>query len=202
MGFIRRRLKPICFECNLELVLQRIADRYRITGHACPSKFEVVVHEIKVRFRPQENVAGNVQTNAAAKMSQEVVAALEIGATREAAGDKWRVEAEALAADPRLKLGLHVLADRRSPDRVEIVKDRPVRREEDVHVLVGSPRDLAADAEIFLEEEKVSAERRITAAADALRRVAGAGIGSWRSGDRPVTESYVKLLSAGNVRDT
>src|SRR5262249_37666767 len=70
-----------------------------------------------------------------------------------------------------------------------------------VSVLVGPPRNLAADPEIFFEEEKITAERRIPAAADALRSMAGAGIRRRCPGDSSVAERNIKLLRAGNVRE-
>jgi hypothetical protein len=197
-----RVLKPVCSESQpSKLVLQRIPDRDRIAGHARAGKLKVVVDQIQVRFGTEKDGAGDVETNAAAKVSQKMVAALEIGAADETAGYKWRIEAEALAADPRLELGLRVLAQRRRPHGVEVVEDGPVGREENVRVLVGPPGNLAADPEILFEEEKISAEGRITAAADGLRSVAGRGVGCRGPSDRSVAEGHVKLLRAGNVRD-
>lgn len=103
-------------------------------------------------FRPDKNAVGHVKTDAAAKVHQEMVAALEIRAAGKRAGEEWLVKAEAFQPDPTLQIRLSLLSQRRTVHCVEIIKDRPIWVEEDVHILMGSPRYFSANTEILLDE--------------------------------------------------
>jgi len=151
-------------------------------------------------FRAQEDVLGHIKAKAASKMSQEMVAAGVVRATDEIAGKKWLIKAQALGSNSCLQFGLNVLAYRRSVNSIEIIKNWTIRCREDVHVLVGTPGNLTANAEVSVEKQKVAAERRVSASADGLRReipggyIRHAGIRCRVPANRAIAEGQVKLL--------
>ena len=154
------------------------------------------MYEIEVCFRPDEYAVGHVKPNPAANVHQKMIAALEIGAAGKGAGEERLIKAEAFQPDATLQIRLSLLSERRTIHGVEIVKDRPVRVEEDVYVLMGSPRYFSTNAEILLDEEKIPAEGWITAATDVLRGVSGkiSRVRRRFACDRAITEGQIKLL--------
>src|SRR5215472_15584872 len=122
-------------------------------------------------FRAYEDVLGHIEAKAAAKMSHEMVAAGVIGAADEITGKERLVKAQALSSDSCLQLGLNMLAHGRSPNGIDIIENWTIRRRENVHVLVGPPGNLSANAEVAVEKQKVAAECRVAAPADSLRSV-------------------------------
>lgn len=150
-----------------------------------------------MRLRPDKDAVGHVKTDAAANVHKEMVAAHKVRATSKAtAGEEWLVKAEAFQPDATLQICLNFFPQGRTIHSVEIIKDRPVWVEEDVHILMGSPRHFCANAEILLDEEKIPAERWITAAADVLRGVRGriSRVRRRFSCDRAIAKGQVKLL--------
>lgn len=150
-----------------------------------------------MRFRPDEYAVCNVEAETAAYVDQKVIAALEIGAAGETAGEEWCVKPEALRTDPALQFGLCSLAQRGTIYRVEIVEDRPVRVEEDIHVLVATPCHFPADSEILLVKKEVAAECRVPSTPNALRSMIieiGKGIGGRLACHSSHPESQIKLL--------
>ena len=121
-------------------------------------------------LRPDENGIGHVKAESASHVDQEVIAADEVRASAErtAIVKKWLVKSETFQTDSALQFRLCPLAERRAIDRVEIVEDRTVGVEKNVHVLMGTPGHLRAYPKVFLIEKEITAERRITTAADAL----------------------------------
>ena len=150
-----------------------------------------------MRFRADKNAVGHIEAESAAYVGKEVVAALEIGTPGKVAGEKWLIKAEALNPNSALQIRLHPLAQRRTEDSIEIIQNRPVRIEKDIYILVAAPGHFSADPEIFLDEEKVTTESRIPAAADALRSVVRTRdrIGSRLPGYGTHAEGEIKLLS-------
>jgi len=183
---------------RLFLVLERIANGHTVPIHAWSSKFKVVVNEVKMSFGTYKNVVGHIQANSCAHVRQEMVAAIEIGAAAErTAGKKLLVKAQTLETNSTLEIQLRPLAQLRSINSVDVVKNGTVWLEEIVNVLVGSPGDFPAYSEILLEQ-KVAAERRISAATDALILVVDAiSIAGGVAGYGAISKSQIHLLSMG-----
>ena len=152
------------------LVLARIANRHAKASHARAGKLKVVVNEVNMRLWTYEDAPVHIQPKAASEVPQEMIAALEIRTSEKITGENRRIETKALRADSSLQLGLRVLSQRRSKHGIEIVKNRAVGLEEQIHVLMSAVSDFTAHTEVFFEEEEVPAEARVGAAANGLRR--------------------------------
>lgn len=131
--------------------------------------------EIEVCFRTDENAGGNIESQPRPGVEQKVVAALKIRTSSckwiVTTGNEWRIEAYALCAYSSFEFHLRSLAQRRSVNGIEVVENRPVGIEKDVHVLTAAPGHVATYAEVLLPEQKIAAERGIGPSADALRSV-------------------------------
>lgn len=149
-------------------------------------------------LRPDEDGIGHVKAESASHVDQEVIAALKVRTAHKIAGEEWLVETEAFKADSALQFRLCPLAERRTIDRIEIVENRAVGIEKDVHVLMTAPCHLAPYSEILFDKEEITAERRITTAADALWSVVlyvVEGIRRRLSSHRAHAKRQIKLLS-------
>src|SRR5215471_17213335 len=125
----------------------------------------MVVDQVEMGLRAYEDVLGHINAKAASKMSHEMVAAGVIRTADEITGKEWLIKAQALRSDSCLQFGLNVFAYRRSINAIEIIENWTIRCREDVHILVGPPGNLTANAEVSVEKQKVAAERRVAAPA-------------------------------------
>src|SRR5260370_14598781 len=114
-------------------------------------------------------------------MPQEVVTAAVVGAILKkatATGKERCVKADRFKTNPGLQFRLRVLAQGRCENGVEVVQDGPVGLGKDVDVLTCTPGNFPANACIFPEEQKISAEGWVTAPGDRLRSgIAGGDVG-------------------------
>jgi len=90
----------------LILVFQGVPNWDAKALYTRPAEFKIVANEIKVRFRPDENAAGHIKAKPAAHMSEEMVAALKVGATGKVAREEWLVKPKTLQAYTTLQLSL------------------------------------------------------------------------------------------------
>jgi len=181
----------------LFFVLERVANGHAVPIHARSGEFNVVVHEVKMSFGADKDVVGHIQANSAAYVSEEMVAAVEISAAERRALKERLVEAQTLKSNSALKIQLCPLPQLRSINGIEVEKNRTVGLKELVDILMGPPCDFRAYSEILLEQ-KVAAERRISAAADALILMVDAiSIACRIAGYGAVPKSQIHLLSMG-----
>ena len=185
------------FKNFLVAIFQRVADGNAKSLHTRTAEFKVVSDKVKVGLRPDEDGVGHIKAESAANVGKKVVATLKIRTTNKVAGEKGLVKPKAFQTDAGLQFGLGPLAQRRTVDRIEIIEDWAVRIEKDVHVLVSAPCHFTADAKIFLDKQKITAESRITTTANTLWGVVQIveGIGGRLSGHRAHAKGQIKLLS-------
>jgi len=151
-----------------------------------------------MRFRPDKYAVRHVEAETSANVSQKVIAALEIRAASETAGEKWLIKTQALNANPTLQFRLRSFAQWRSKHRIEVIENRPVRIEKNVHVLVTAPCHFPAHAEILLDEKEIAAESGVSTAPDALRSVVveiGKRVRRGLACDCAHAKSQIELLS-------
>lgn len=150
-----------------------------------------------MRFRSDKNAPRDIKAESATYVCEEVIAALKVRATRKVAREEWLVKPKTLQPDTALQLSLSSLAQRGSKHSVEVVKDGTVGIKKDVHILVTTPGDFPARAEVFLIKKEIAAEGGITSAAYALRRVIRAvqGVCGRLSTHGTDAKCQVKLLS-------
>ena len=136
-------------------------------------------------------------------MPEEVIAAGKVGATAKLTetGAKRRVETNAFPSNSTLQIGLRLLAEWWSKHGVEVIQNRTVGLPKYIEVLTCAPRSFRSDSEILFEKE-VSAEGRIAATTNTLRRVIDVGerVGSGLTDGGTVSERDVKLLRFGRCR--
>lgn len=164
----RKRAGFFEFKEFLIAVLQRVAEGNTISRHAGTAELKIVVDKVIMGFGSDENGVGHVKAESASYVDQEVIAALKVRTANKVTGEKWLVETETLQADSSLQVRLRFLPQWRAINGIEIVKNGAIRIEKDINVLVAAPCHLATYSEIFFDEKKITAERRITTAADAL----------------------------------
>jgi len=152
----------------LILVFQRVSNGDSIAVYPRTAEFKVVVDEVEVRFRPNEDAVGYVKTKSATNVHEKMVAALEVSAAGKRAGEEWLIKTEALQPDATLQICLNLLSQGWTIHGVEIIKDRPVGVEENVHILMGPPRYFSANAEVFFDKQEVAAKSWIAATTNAL----------------------------------
>lgn len=149
-------------------------------------------------LRPDENGVRHIKPEPAADVHEEMVTALKIRTANKVAGEERLVKTKAFQTDPSLQIRLRLFAKRRPIDCVEIVENRAVRIEKDIDVLMTTPGHFATDSEVLLDKKKITAERWITTAANALWSVVlyvVEGIRRRLSHHRAHAKSQIKLLS-------
>ena len=124
----------------------------------------VVTNQVEVGFRANEEIAVNVVTDTTPKVTHEMIAADEVGASDGAAGGKSLVEADALPTDATHEFSRRVFTKFRGVDSINVVKKWPFRLETAVDVSGGSPGQFAAHSKLAFQK-KISAEDRVSAAA-------------------------------------
>ncbi len=87
------------------------------------AEFKVVADKVDAHFRPDENVMEWIELQSDADISEQVVAAYEVGAGEGAAGNEVLIEANALAAESSKQFKRGPFAQRWRIDRIEVVKD-------------------------------------------------------------------------------
>ena len=107
---------------GLLLATEGIADRNSFAESAWAAELVIVADEIGVKFRPNEDAAGDVKLKPTPDVSHQVLAADVVGATAEAAIHIWRVEPNALSPEPAHDLRTSAVAKSRSPDPIEVIR--------------------------------------------------------------------------------
>jgi len=105
-----------------------------------------------VRFWPNKEATPHIEFQAAPKMAQEMVAARVVCATRKTAIVIGLVEAAAFGTDSGHQFGHGILGNPWRIDSIEVVEDRSKRLKSLVHRLACSPRNLAIDPKVALDE--------------------------------------------------
>ena len=99
MGLYRQSFTDVLF-----LVLKRIAYGKTEPCSLRSTEFNIVVNDIHVRLRPDEDPIGDIKPESPAELAEEVIAADEIRAAgKSAAGQEWRIKTDALGADSSRK---------------------------------------------------------------------------------------------------
>ena len=110
---------------SLFLVAESVPDRSTKARDPRPGKFNIVVNNIKVGFRPDKYVVPHIKAQAASNMAQEMVAAHKVStAAKSAALQSCRVKVNALSTDSSLQFCLRPFAQRRRVDSVHIIEIR------------------------------------------------------------------------------
>src|SRR5215472_15778701 len=128
-----------------------------------------------MNFRANENTSSHVEAYPSCKVPKEVITAAVIGTVWKettAAGKERRVKADRLSSNSGLKFGLRPFADWRSQNSVEIVENWPVGLREYVDVLIRSPGDLAANADILSVKKEISRKRGVAVPATTSDKLA------------------------------
>ena len=66
------------FAAYLFLVSEGIADRYTKAGSARSTEFDVIVHFIQMRLRPDKDSRSHIKPDSGAELTEKVIAAYEI----------------------------------------------------------------------------------------------------------------------------
>ncbi len=112
-----------------------------------------------------------VGADAAAEVSHEVVAAGVIRASQQCVAVEESIETKIFAADACHQFCRNILADPWCPQRVEVIKDRPVGLITAIKPLACPPVNFALDAEPVVHQQ-VGTEPGIRAAALARKEQA------------------------------
>jgi len=173
----------------LFLVLKRISEGKTEPGSLRSTEFKIIVNDIHMRLRPDEDPIGDIKPESPAELAEEVIAADEIRtAGKSAAGQEWRIKADALSADSSRQFQLGVLAQRRCVDQVNIIEKRTEGLKPLIKVLLGAECGIKPHAEVVIEK-KIQAKCRIRSPTDCLQRI------GTRWGDKSGnTKRQVKLL--------
>lgn len=122
-----------------------------------------------MRLGPDEKVSVNVEADVATNMHQEMSAAGVVAATAErSAGVVGLVEAQVFATDAGHRVRSKFLAEARTEQSVEVIKNRPewnVAEGGRIEILPRPPGHLAIEAEVLLHEN-IGAHAWVKAAAD------------------------------------
>ncbi|HEX7288622.1 MAG TPA: hypothetical protein VF532_20730 [Candidatus Angelobacter sp.] len=152
------------------------------------------MNEVKIGLGLNKKAATRKNPKARAHVYQKVVAAGEIRTAKSRAIEERLVKTDGLPANSALQIGLRPFTDIRRIDPIEVGKDRPIRLEKDIDILVGPPGDLAAHSKVLFEQE-IAAKRGIAAAAQGLGKMVGqAGAGSRFSDYSSETKAHIELL--------
>src|SRR5204863_1023192 len=138
------------------------------------AEIKIVTHEIKTSFRPDEEILGCIESQAGAYVAQQMVCADKIRAACEAAIG-YAVKSDALCAQAAHQFQCRPVAQLRSKDCVDVVKDRTEVLKALVEVLRGPPRHFALDADALTGDE-TRAHHRERTRADGLRRKVAARV--------------------------
>ncbi len=142
----------------LESRLERVTDRNSEPVRVAGGEFVVVVDLVYMGFGAQENVVPNVETNAGAKMSVEMVAAHVISAAYECAVD-LTVETKVFATKSNHQFRLYPLAKPGGIDGVKVIQDGTERKCVGIVILPGSPGYLTLDADlVMVQKEDIGAD--------------------------------------------
>lgn len=148
---------------------KRVTDRTAIANGVRGGELHIVIDEIQVSFRPDEEPPVRIHLQARPKLSEKVRTGEVVRAGSKAALKRIRVEADTLGANAGGELSLHVLGNVRPPNSIEIPEQRPVGLETGIQGLTRSPCDLPADPQV-LKENYVAAECGICSARERLNR--------------------------------
>lgn len=139
-----------------------------------PAEFKVVANEIKPRFRTNKDTVEDVELQASAHISKQVIGAGEVRAGKEAARKRPGIKPDAFASQSAFQLSGCSLAYRRSIHCIEVIEDRPEGQKSLREISLGPPVDFAAHAKV-LDKEKITAEADESAATDGLREELAGG---------------------------
>src|SRR5882724_10117990 len=161
-----RPLVVVILETGRESVPQGNTD----PGGYWRTEFLVISNNVKMGFRPNEEVTMKVVTETATKMTHEVIAADEVSASNSAAGGERLVETNAFPTDASHELGSCMPPDLGGVNPVDVVKEWTLGLDCGVDVPAAPPRKFAAHSKVVSQEE-IGADDRVCAAAQSDRRV-------------------------------
>jgi len=132
------------------------------------AEFKIVANKVEVRFRPDENVVEGVEFDSSSYVAQQVIRTGKVRAGKETARNEGLIKAYALASDSTFHFKCRLLAQGRSKNGIEVVKDRTEGQESLGKVSGGPPEDLTTDPEM-MGQQNVGANGGKYSAADRLR---------------------------------
>jgi hypothetical protein len=117
------------------------------------AEFLVVVNEISVRLRSNEDAGHEIKAQRSTDVHKHMVVAHKIAAGEGAATCKRLIEADALAANAGQKFRLSYFAPPWSIEQIKVVQDWPVRLKSLIEVLACAPGNFALESHVVLEDE-------------------------------------------------
>lgn len=188
---------------NRLLFAEAVAERHAVAGGMVGIEFHIISHQVKSRFRTQEDAAFHVKAQTSAEVSHKVIAAGVVRTScNVAAAIEIVIEADALNSDTREQFRSNPRRELRGIDGVEVPKQRPIRLESVVNILVSAPVDFSLHTKI-LPEKIIAVESQVGAAPDRGRRKqqkASRAIGRRR--ETTHGETKIELLSFSGTRHT
>lgn len=136
---------------------ERVTDGRTVSEYPRRSVLVVVVYEIVMEFRTDEESAAGVELQAGPELSHEVRAGRVVRAGNVVASVIIRIETSALGTDTGRQFRRQVLGQLWNVDAVEIPENGTIGLIAIVECLAGLPRDLSHHAEI-LSQKKVAAD--------------------------------------------
>lgn len=179
-------------DCSSEPRLERVSDGNSEAGRPSGAEFEVIVDQVQVRLGPDEEIPNGVEAHRRSEVSQEVVAAGVIRASRETAIVERLVESQVFRPDSGGEFAADPVVLRRV-DCVDIIEDRTIRLKSCIKVLARPPGRFSINAELLLEQE-VAAEIQISSASHGHRQVSAGGRRCGGRGQRAYTKCCIELL--------
>lgn len=149
---------------------QRIADGDPKTRRMGSAELEIVVHQVNVCLRTNEDGPPQIEAHSSAEVPHKMIAAGIVGAAEIVTLVERLIKPAALSADARHQLRRYSFAYWWRPHGIDIVKQRAKRLKAPVKILAGSPGYFASDPKMMLDE-KIAAEIEESPATDALRCV-------------------------------
>lgn len=149
------RLCPIREQDQIESVMrpaERISQRNSITNHLAGCKFDVIVHQIEVALRADENIGRDVKSQAGAEVPHKMRAGRVVGTAYEIASIEIVVKAHALRPDACLKFAFHSIIQLGHPHPVEVPENWTVRLIARIQSLARLPRYLSTNSELIFRE--------------------------------------------------
>jgi len=178
---------------------ERVTDRNAVACHVIRAELEIVIDEVKTRFRPNKESVPGIKLDSAAEVTVEVITRLIIGAGIGSAGST-RIEAAAQGANAAHELQVGVTHKLRGVDGIEIPKQRPkVEAATVVRRLRCLPENFRSNAKVVIEEH-VPAEAGIRACSHRHGNVIAADRARSRRLQRAYAEGNINLLGLREIR--
>jgi len=157
-------------EIGLEAWSEGVTERNAYPCRHRRTELLVIFDQVQMGFWADKDVTVDVVTNAASKVTHEVIATNEVGTAEGPATGESLIEANALPSKSGLEFGGCVIAQFGSIDSVEVIKKRTRRGKTSVDIPAGPPSQLAAHAELIFQKN-IGTESRISTAAQSDRIV-------------------------------